>query len=131
MVQDAGGDDEIETPAQIADLFDRQLMKVEIRERVLALQIIGVREARGADVDARHARAWTARRVLGRLKRAATGDEDLEILPERHRRPEQMEVDAALLFVPERALAIERADRRRVRPPVIELANHVDAARRV
>ena len=56
MMQHAGADDEIEAAIQRLDILDRQLPQLEVRQVLLALQLLGVVEARGADVDADDAR---------------------------------------------------------------------------
>ena len=78
VMQHTRAHNQIESPIQIAGAFDRPLPDLEIREVVLLLQLLGVIDARRADVDADDARVGPAESVLRRLPRAASGDEDVQ-----------------------------------------------------
>lgn len=59
-------------------MFERHLVKLEICQIVLLLQLLGVLNARGADIDADHPGLGAAHRVLGGLPRATSSDEDIQ-----------------------------------------------------
>src|SRR5262245_30768135 len=67
---------------------------------VLTFELLGVIEARCADVDAGDVRVRPAHCVLRGLPRSAAGDEDVQVGAERPRRPEQMELGAPTPLVP-------------------------------
>src|SRR5262245_46253314 len=127
MVQHAGRDDQIELPIERIHALDRKLAGLEIREVVLALQRLGVIEARRADVDADDSRRGAADGVLRRLPRAASRHQDVEVGAIRPVRPEQMEIGAmAVLVAPLVARAIEIPDRWRIWMSVVERADRIE-----
>ena len=64
MVQDAGADDLIEGRPQLADPLNRQLMNLEVVQRVFAFELLGGLDARGAEVDASHLCGGPAKGML-------------------------------------------------------------------
>ena len=77
MVQHAGADDLVEGRFQLARRRSTASWRTcEVVQLVLALQRFGAAHARRAEVDAGDPRLGPAQGVLGRLRRAAAGDED-------------------------------------------------------
>ena len=74
VVQDAGGDDVVKFPVQIAGTFDGQLYNLQIVQAVLLFQLPGFPDACLANIDADDPCFRPAQGMLGGLRRAATGD---------------------------------------------------------
>ena len=85
MVQHPGADDLVEGLPELLHTLDRQLVQIEVREPVLALQLTRAAQADGADVDARNVRLGLDERVARRLRGAAARDQDLPVSPRRLR----------------------------------------------
>src|SRR5262249_54075938 len=114
VVQHAGADDEIETSSQRRGSLDRPLLDVKVGQTVLALQLLGLLEAGGTDVDADDVRLRTTNGVLRRLPRTASGNKDVEVRTELAIRPDEMEFGTrAVGTTPLVARAIEVLDGRR------------------
>src|SRR4029453_15637808 len=126
MVEHARTHNQIEVALQLADSFDRQLPDLEILQVVLLLQLLRVRDARGADVDSDHAGIWPAERVFGGLPLSAPGDEDVEIPTIRLVGPQQVELGAmAILVSPLVTRAIQIGDRWRIGMAGVEIADRI------
>ena len=90
----------------------------------LLLKLARVAQARLADVDGRDAGFGLAQRVAGGLRRAAAGDQDLPIARALSVGQMQMEQRAATLRVAvEIAMLVEAGERRRIRHPLVEVAD--------
>ena len=108
--------------------LDRQLPRLEVRQVVFALQLLGVIQAGRADVDAGDAGVGTAQRVLRGLPRSAPGDEDVQICAIRFVRPQQMMLGVmAIRISPLIASAIEVFDGWGIGVVRVELAHRIEA----
>ena len=106
------------------DVLDRQLMEFEVLQVVLSLKLARVAQAGLADVDGGDARVGLAKRISGRLRRAAAGNQNLLVSAQRLGRPDQMEQRAATVRVPVQvAVLVQVGDRRRIRHPFVEVAD--------
>ena len=81
MVKHSGADHLVEGASELADVLNRQLMKLEILEVIFPLELARVAQARLADIDGGDSGVRLAERVPRRLRRAATRDEDLLVSP--------------------------------------------------
>ena len=106
--------------------LDRQPFGDEVRQVVVARQRRRVLEARRADVDRRHPRPWPAGRVLRGLRCAASGDQDVQIVPIGAGWPEQVKFRAASIrALPGQTMTLEICDRRRIGMAGVERPNRV------
>src|SRR5215467_15459528 len=123
-MQHARAHDLIERAVQLPDVFNRQSMQLEIPKSVLLLEVPGATQARVTDVDGGDPAARLAKRIPGRLRSAATRHEDVQILPSRVCRPDQMEQRPAPLPVAvEIPVPVQTRQRRGIRSPLVEMAN--------
>src|SRR4029453_6807349 len=129
MVEHARTHNQIELALQLADMFDRQLPDLEILQVVLLLQLLRVRDARGADVDSDHAGIWPAERVFGGLPRSAPGDQDVERRTVRLAGPQQVEFGPMAVRVsPLVTRALQIGDRWGIGMAGVELADRIGHA---
>src|SRR5271169_3598732 len=89
MVEHPRTDDLVEHLAELADLLDRQPMKIEVSQAVSSLKVARAAQAGFADVDCRYASIRLAQRMDGSLRRAAAGDQDRSLCTRPLRRPQQ------------------------------------------
>ena len=126
MVKYARAHDEIEAPRQLANVLEWQLLELEIRQVVLTLEYLGMLDARRADVDADDAGIRAADGVLGRLLRATSRDENVQVATVRSMRPYQVILGAmANLVAPFIARAIQVGDGGWIGVPGVELGHRV------
>jgi len=121
MVQHTRADDLVEAASQVAYTLHRELVDLEILQLVFTLEFLGVADARGADVNAHDASLRLAQGMFGRLRCAASGDENCQVFPIGLTRPVQVEIYSAPAFIlPALAVAVEVVDRRRIRVGVVK-----------
>src|SRR5215469_6985275 len=89
VVQHAGTDDLVESPAEFSDRFNREPVEFEVAQVIFLLKPARMAEAGFADVDCRHPSNGLAQRMDGGLRGPATGDQDLSICPRLLGRPQQ------------------------------------------
>ena len=90
MMQHASAHDQIEAAFQLSGAFDWQRPYLEIRQVVLPLELLGVIEAGGADVNADNARLGPADRIFGGLPSSTSRNKDIQVRTVWPVRPEQM-----------------------------------------
>src|ERR1700752_1181444 len=76
VMQYASADNQIEAMVQFCCALDRQLPRFKIRDVVFLFQSFGVLETRRTDVDTDYTVGGMTERVLRRLPRSTTGDEN-------------------------------------------------------
>ena len=81
MVKHSGADHLVEGASEFADILNRELVKFEILQLILLLELARVTQARLADIDGGDSGIRLAKGVPCGLRRAATGDEDLQVSP--------------------------------------------------
>ena len=81
MVKHSVADHLVEGASEFTDILNRELVKFEILQLILPLELPRVTEARVADIDGGDAGIRLAKGVPCGLRRAATGDEDLQVSP--------------------------------------------------
>ena len=126
MMQHAGTDNQIELALELTHTLEWQLPGFEIGEVVLLFQLVRVRDARRADVAADDVCVRVNDRVLGGLRRSASGNENVEICAVRPIGPQQVELGAMpVLIAPLVAGAVEVLHRRWIRMARVELADRI------
>ena len=107
-------------PSEFADLLNRDQVEVEVVQSILLLELARVTEARLADIHCGDSGIRLAKEgdPCG-LGRAATGDEDFLVSPERFGWPHQVVVrPPPIRILVEIAVLVEAGERRRVRNPL-------------
>src|SRR5262245_8616409 len=126
MVKDARAHDEIEAPLQLADVLEWQSPELEIRQVVLALEVLSVIDARRADIDANDGGVGSTQGVLGGLPGATSGNQNVQVCAVRPTGPHRVIFGTtAILVAPFVACAIQVGDGRRIRMPGVELGHGV------
>jgi hypothetical protein len=77
MVKHSGADHLVEGVSELADVLNRQLMKLEILESILLLELARITQARLADIDGGDSGVRLAEGVPRCLRGAATSHKDL------------------------------------------------------
>ncbi len=122
MMQNPGADDLIEALLQLACLLDSQLLYLKVLEIVFAFQIFCSAETYPAEVNTCDLRLRPSHRILRRLRRSTTGDENRKVFLIRPIGPKQMKVRYALLtVVPDASIVVEIIDWPRVGIPLVEV----------
>jgi hypothetical protein len=122
MVEYAGADDVIEAPLQLVYPIDGEVMDIESAQLVLLLEFLGTAHARRAEIDAGDPGPRPPQGIPGRLRCAASRNEDGVILPIGKSGPEKMMIRAAFLWVlPEPSIVLEAVDRRGIRVSFVEV----------
>jgi hypothetical protein len=122
MMEHPGADDVIEAPLQLVYPIDGELMNLESAQLVLSLESFGTGHARGAEIDGGDSSTRPPQGIPGRLRRAASRNEDGVVLPMGKSGPEKMMVRAALLWVlPEPSIVLQAVDGRRIRVPFVKV----------
>ena len=124
VMEHAGADDLVERAPKLVDALNRKLMKLEVLQTILSLEIARVAQARVADVYRGDSGIGLAKRVPGRLRCAAAGDEDFLVSAQRLGRPHQMEQrPATVRILVQIAVFIQAGERCRIRHPFVEVAD--------
>src|SRR5262245_44461023 len=90
MMKHARAHDEIEAPLQLSDVLEWQSSELEIRQVVLALEVLSVIDARRADIDANDGGVGSTQGVLGGLPGAASRDQNVQVGAVRPTGPHQV-----------------------------------------
>src|SRR5262249_58105989 len=126
MMKDAGADDVVEHLVELARLFDREPVEIEVCKPVFALQLACVAEACLADVDSCHMRVGLAHRVSGGLRGPAARDPNLPARPRLLCCPhEKRQRAAALRILIKLAMLVETAKRGRIGMTLVKYAHLV------
>src|SRR5215831_3796093 len=99
MVQYPGADNLVERASKLLDVFNRELLELEVVEVVLSLEVGRVAQARLADIDTSDVTTRLAQRISRRLRGATASDEDFPRFAEGLGWPHQVEVRPAPLGV--------------------------------
>jgi hypothetical protein len=90
MMEYAAANDVVKRPPKLGCVFDGKQTHLQIVEPVLPLQRLRDCDAACANVDPDDIGLRPSNRVMGRLYRAAPGDEDAPVIPMGRRRPHEM-----------------------------------------
>src|SRR5215831_15715644 len=99
MMEYPGADDMIKAPLQLVYPIDGELMDLESAQVVLSLEFLGTAYARGAEIDAGNPSSRPPQGIPGRLRCAASRNEDGVVFPMRKSGPEKMMVGTMFLWV--------------------------------
>jgi len=122
MMEYPGADDVIEAPLQLVYPIDGELMDLESAQVVLSLEFLSTAYARGAEIDAGNPSSRPPQGIPGRLRCAASRNEDGVVLPVGKSGPEKMMIRAAFLWVlPEPSIVLEAVDRWGIRVPFVKI----------
>src|SRR4029453_2412685 len=99
MVKHPRAYDEIEAPIHLADVLERQLPDLEIRQVVLTLEFLGVLDARRADIDSNYAGVGPTHGVLGGLPGATSCDQNVQVCAVRPTGPHQVIIGSKAILV--------------------------------
>src|SRR5262245_7808570 len=97
MMEHPGADDVIEAPLQLVYPINGELVDLESTQLVLLLEFLGTAYARRAEIDAGDPSPRQPQSVPGRLRCAASRNEDGVVLPIGKSGPAKMMIRAAVL----------------------------------
>jgi hypothetical protein len=123
MMQHARADDVFEALAEPVDVFDGDLVELEIVEPVVVFEALLEGNALGAEVDPDDARPRPANGVVRRLARAAARDQDRPVVAVWLERPEEMGLDTSTSVIPAPPVGRKIVGRRRIGMTLVKRPN--------